>query len=108
MADTLAGFGRLSTDLSKGANLGSQFEAYREIYSRYNAPQQAIDGLLQTARDGWDRDGWWLFWDEVHRSNMAKVGGPIRGDGKRLKPEGWTPPDVAGVLAAALLGETPE
>lgn len=38
-------------------------------------------------------------WDEVHRSNMAKVGGPVRKDGKRLKPEGWVPPDVAGVLA---------
>lgn len=38
-------------------------------------------------------------WAEVHRSNMAKVGGPIREDGKRLKPEGWTPPDIADVLA---------
>lgn len=35
---------------------------------------------------------------EIHRSNMAKVGGPIREDGKRLKPIGWTPPDVAGEL----------
>lgn len=39
--------------------------------------------------------------DEVHRSNMAKTGGPVRGDGKILKPPGWTPPDVAGVLARA-------
>jgi predicted HAD superfamily Cof-like phosphohydrolase len=37
---------------------------------------------------------------EVPRSNMAKVGGPIREDGKRLKPAGWTPPDIAGVIAA--------
>jgi len=37
-------------------------------------------------------------WDEVHRSNMAKLGGPIREDGKQLKPPGWTPPDIAGVL----------
>jgi predicted HAD superfamily Cof-like phosphohydrolase len=42
-------------------------------------------------------------WAEVHRSNMAKVD-PVTGkvtkraDGKVLKPEGWTPPDVAGVL----------
>lgn len=35
---------------------------------------------------------------EVQRSNMAKVGGPIRADGKRLKPTGWAPPDIAGVL----------
>lgn len=39
------------------------------------------------------------FWNEVHRSNMAKVGGPVREDGKRLKPEGWVGPDIAGVLA---------
>jgi predicted HAD superfamily Cof-like phosphohydrolase len=38
------------------------------------------------------------FWDEVHRSNMAKAGGPVRDDGKRLKPAGWTPPDIEGVL----------
>lgn len=38
-------------------------------------------------------------WEEVHRSNMAKQGGPVRADGKILKPEGWQPPDVAGALA---------
>lgn len=34
---------------------------------------------------------------EVHAANMKKVDGPIV-DGKRMKPEGWVPPDVAGVL----------
>lgn len=35
----------------------------------------------------------------VHAANMAKVGGPLRAsDGKRLKPPGWQPPDVAGEL----------
>jgi predicted HAD superfamily Cof-like phosphohydrolase len=37
------------------------------------------------------------FFDEVHGSNMKKVGGRVRGDGKQLKPEGWRPPDLAGV-----------
>ena len=39
--------------------------------------------------------------DEVHRSNMAKLvdGKPIRReDGKILKPEGWTAPDIKKVL----------
>jgi NTP pyrophosphatase (non-canonical NTP hydrolase) len=46
-------------------------------------------------------------WREVVRSNMAKVD-PTTGmvtrreDGKVLKPEGWTPPDLAGVLAGRL------
>lgn len=38
------------------------------------------------------------FWDEVHRTNMAKANGPKRADGKQLKPPGWTPPDIFGVL----------
>ncbi|MFD6092827.1 phosphoribosyl-ATP diphosphatase [Oerskovia sp. NPDC060338] len=43
---------------------------------------------------------------EVHRTNMAKLGPdglPIlrAGDNKILKPAGWTPPDLAGVIARA-------
>jgi predicted HAD superfamily Cof-like phosphohydrolase len=38
------------------------------------------------------------FFREVHRSNMAKVGGYRRADGKWMKPEGWQPPDIAGLL----------
>lgn len=38
------------------------------------------------------------FWDEVCRSNMAKVGGEKRADGKQLKPAGWKPPDIKGIL----------
>lgn len=34
-----------------------------------------------------------LFWSEVQRANMDKVGGPVRADGKRLKPPGWRGPD---------------
>jgi predicted HAD superfamily Cof-like phosphohydrolase len=35
---------------------------------------------------------------EVHRTNMAKVGGPVRADGKREKPPGWVPPNIAALL----------
>jgi predicted HAD superfamily Cof-like phosphohydrolase len=35
---------------------------------------------------------------EIHRSNMTKVGGPVREDGKRLKPEGYTPPCIHPIL----------
>jgi predicted HAD superfamily Cof-like phosphohydrolase len=42
-------------------------------------------------------------WEEVHRSNMAKLDpvlhAPIyREDGKVMKPPGWTKPDIEGVL----------
>lgn len=48
------------------------------------------------------------LWEEVQRSNMAKAieqpDGSFkvlkRADGKVIKPEGWTPPDIAGVLRA--------
>ena len=39
---------------------------------------------------------------EVHRSNMAKlVDGKVlrRKDGKVMKPEGWTPPELGAILA---------
>jgi len=45
-------------------------------------------------------------WDEIHRSNMAKID-PVTGkvirreDGKILKPEGWVKPDVLKVLKGA-------
>ncbi|MBI4495077.1 MAG: hypothetical protein HY690_20065 [Chloroflexi bacterium] len=41
---------------------------------------------------------------EVHRSNMAKQGGPKRPDGKQLKPPGWQPPRLAELLAEQLSG----
>lgn len=46
-------------------------------------------------------------WNEVQRSNMAKVD-PVSGrvekraDGKVTKPPGWTPPNVAGALEGVL------
>jgi predicted HAD superfamily Cof-like phosphohydrolase len=43
-------------------------------------------------------------WAAVRAANMAKVD-PVTGlvrkraDGKILKPDGWQPPDIAGVLS---------
>ena len=42
-------------------------------------------------------------WNEVQRTNMAKVDpstGAVRkrADGKILKPPGWMPPDIASIL----------
>lgn len=38
--------------------------------------------------------------DEVHSANMRKASGPVRADGKRLKPEGWQSPNIEGVLVS--------
>jgi predicted HAD superfamily Cof-like phosphohydrolase len=43
--------------------------------------------------------------DEVHRSNMNKAPHGFvkyRSDGKILKPYGWKPPDVGGIIEEAL------
>lgn len=72
----------------------------------------AIDGLCDllyvtygtAAEFGFDIDP---FWREVHRSNRAKAGGRVREDGKQLKPPGWTPPDIAGVLQLVTQGPLP-
>lgn len=37
---------------------------------------------------------------EVHRSNMSKVGGHKRADGKWVKPPGYSPADLQPILAA--------
>lgn len=42
------------------------------------------------------------FFDEVHRSNLRKLGGPIRPDGKRLKPTGWVGPQLEPILKEQL------
>jgi predicted HAD superfamily Cof-like phosphohydrolase len=39
-----------------------------------------------------------FIWEEVQRSNMEKTNGPMLPNGKKGKPEGWTPPDIAGAL----------
>jgi predicted HAD superfamily Cof-like phosphohydrolase len=39
------------------------------------------------------------FFNEVHRTNMEKIGGAVRQDGKTLKPEGWKPPQIAEMIA---------
>jgi len=38
------------------------------------------------------------LWQEVMATNMAKVGGPMSADGKRLKPAGWVSPDLHRLL----------
>lgn len=40
--------------------------------------------------------------NEVSRTNLLKEGGP-RVNGKLMKPEGWKPPDIAGILRDAAL-----
>ena len=56
-----------------------------------------LDYVVEGARISFGVDGRPVA-NEVHRSNMEKEGGPLRDDGKILKPEGWKPPDIVGEL----------
>jgi predicted HAD superfamily Cof-like phosphohydrolase len=58
--------------------------------------------LLGTAHEYGIGDRLPLMFDEVHNANMRKLGEdgkPIyRKDGKVMKPEGWTPPNLKSIL----------
>jgi predicted HAD superfamily Cof-like phosphohydrolase len=41
-------------------------------------------------------------WEAVNRANMAKIGGPVRADGKKLKPTSWQPPNIKGAIQGLL------
>lgn len=49
-------------------------------------------------RLGINEDTFYRIWAEVTRANMDKANGPMRADGKRLKPSDWTPPNVKEAL----------
>lgn len=83
-------------------------EHYKEIWRHYGSEDkpdlvEVIDGLCDliyvaygaAIRSGVDLEPFFL---EVHRSNMNKVGGGIREDGKIIKPEGWEAPNIAQIL----------
>lgn len=70
---------------------------------------EVVDGLLDTIVIAWGTLLAYIGEDkakaaaaEVVRTNLAKVIGPglpiFREDGKVIKPEGWTPPDIAKAI----------
>ncbi len=73
--------------------------------------EEAIDGCIDTlvvtygTLEAIGVDGE-PFADEVMRSNMAKKNGPVDAHGKVGKPPGWTPPNIAGVLAREVAIQT--
>jgi HAD superfamily hydrolase (TIGR01509 family) len=85
---------------------------YREMITALQAGQEldaieAVTPLVHELADllyvvygaiesfGIDADA---VFQEVHRANLQKAGGPRREDGKILKPPGWQPADVRTVL----------
>lgn len=56
-----------------------------------------LDYVIEGARLEFGADGGPIA-DLVHAANMTKASGEVRPDGKRLKPPGFVPPDIAGEL----------
>lgn len=48
------------------------------------------------------------FFLEVHRTNMHKLTGPKREDGKQLKPPGWKPPRISALYDRLQAGNKPD
>jgi len=44
-------------------------------------------------------------WSEIRAANFRKIGGPVREDGKLLKPPGWEPPNIQRALRVSVWGE---
>ena len=80
-------------------------EEFQELMDALDAKDivEVIDALcdLKYVSDG-SAVTWGIclepFFNEVHRSNMEKLNGPRRPDGKILKPKGWSPPRIADIL----------
>lgn len=67
------------------------------------ALEDLVEGCWQAASGGVGVD-LRPFYREVHRTNMHKLTGPIREDGKQLKPEGWKPPRILAMYNRLVAG----
>ena len=80
------------------------FSKIRESELNIDLPKLAdgfgdTDYVVEGARLEFGIDGESIA-DEIQAANMRKTNGPIREDGKRLKPPGWVGPDIEKVLKA--------
>ena len=89
-------------DQSVAAMMAEFDEATKDVHTMIDLAALAdatidLDYVVEGTRLAFGIDGEPLL-AAVHAANMAKVGGARRADGKFLKPEGWTPPDITGEL----------
>jgi predicted HAD superfamily Cof-like phosphohydrolase len=92
------------------AALGVRFHDARGRMLVSSEAEPDIEGIVDAAADlfyvilgvvirfGINEEQFHAVWREVTRANMEKTNGPLRNDGKRLKPENWRAPDIASCL----------
>jgi predicted HAD superfamily Cof-like phosphohydrolase len=84
---------------------GAHFSWGLYRHNQVNLPD-AVDAIADilyvvfgvAARLGLSEQQFGAVWAEVRRANMDKANGPLREDGKRLKPAGWKPPNIKAAL----------
>lgn len=80
---------------------------------REQKPERMRIDLQELAEGCWDCAAQGLaldlrpFFREVHRTNMWKLKGPKREDGKQLKPVGWKPPRIEAMYYRLAAGNPP-
>jgi NTP pyrophosphatase (non-canonical NTP hydrolase) len=84
------------------------------VFQQFNAKGQLKSRLYEIVRGCWrcasQAFGVDLrpFFREVHRTNMHKLTGPKREDGKQLKPPGWKPPRIKTMYDRLQANKNPE
>ena len=112
-AETISALGfRVKIEVARSVYSGDGIHLERNNYDKLahadleNAIKELCDliyvSIGRAVTMGIDLDP---FWSEGQRANMAKATGPKRDDGKQLKPDGWRPPDIAGILQQMLWSE---
>jgi len=81
-----------------------EHEEFKDAMAEYEKADAVIDLIVVLIGYGLSK-GWPMerLWAEVNRSNMAKVDAETgmvkrRHDGKILKPDGWTPPNLRAII----------
>lgn len=90
--EVTAVYHQIITDLQAGANL-DPVAALTPLVHELADLLYVVYGAIETL--GIDADA---IFQEVHRANLQKAGGPRRADGKILKPPGWQPADVQSII----------
>jgi len=85
--------------LARGDELYSS-SLYEKIISTWSDVIDAMCDIIVVVHNTSNAMGIDLapFMAEVLRSNLTKIGGPVREDGKILKPETYSPPDIRTML----------
>jgi predicted HAD superfamily Cof-like phosphohydrolase len=87
--------GQLHKAIEKAARRGQREPSLLETIDGCMDSFYVTFGTMETL--GFTAAETMMFFEEVHRANMTKPRERDEG-GKVKKPEGWSPPDIAGVL----------